>query len=69
MRQVNEGMRGIANRERNVYYIDVATPMLRSDGRVRTDLFVADDLHMNQAGYDIWRNVVVPLVKQVEAGQ
>jgi len=69
MRQVNEGMWGIANRERNVYYIDVATPMLRSDGRVRTDLFVADDLHMNQAGYDIWRNVVVPLVKQVEAGQ
>jgi lysophospholipase L1-like esterase len=43
-----------------VEFIDVATPMLRADGRPRPELFVDDRLHMNGAGYALWREVVAP---------
>ena len=52
----------MANKDALITYIDVATPMLNEDGSIRDDLFVSDKLHMNQKGYDIWRNVVAPVM-------
>lgn len=62
MLQVNAGLQRLAGANDNVHYIDVATPMMKDDGNVREDLFVQDGLHMNQKGYDIWRNVVAPVL-------
>lgn len=39
-------------------FIDIVSPMLNESGEPRPDIFVADNLHMNDAGYDIWRKVV-----------
>ena len=39
-------------------YIDVWTPMLDQRGRPAAHIFVADSLHMNEKGYEIWREVV-----------
>ena len=47
-------------RDERLVYIDIATPMLGDDGEPRPEIFVADNLHMNGAGYDIWRDVVRP---------
>ncbi len=44
----------------NAVFIDVFTPMLDAKGAVRTDLFVADNLHMNPTGYAIWTRAVGP---------
>lgn len=41
-----------------VYYIDIANPMLGADGQPRPELFGPDRLHMNRAGYMLWRTVV-----------
>lgn len=41
-------------------FIDVWTPMLGEDGLPSRDLYVADQLHMNAAGYVMWREVVGP---------
>ncbi len=62
MRDVNTGMNALARESDNVFFIDVATPMLKTDGSVRDDLFVSDQLHMNQRGYDLWRNAVAPVL-------
>lgn len=44
--------------------IDVFTAMLGPDGRPKPDIFLKDNLHMNERGYAIWREVVRPyLVK------
>lgn len=43
---------------KNVLYADVWTPMLDSAGEVRKDLFIEDNLHMNQLGYSIWATVI-----------
>jgi lysophospholipase L1-like esterase len=32
--------------------------MLGDDGKPKPDIFIADRLHMNAAGYAIWREVV-----------
>lgn len=47
-------------------YIDIATPMLDDAGEPRQDIFVKDMLHMNAAGYDIWRDVVRPVLLAAE---
>ena len=69
MVEVNQGIQAISKSKENVFYIDVATPMLSSDGTRNPDLYVSDGLHMSQAGYDIWRDVVVSFVKRQEADQ
>ncbi len=44
---------------RNGYdFIDVWTPMLGEDGTPSRDIYVDDQLHMNAAGYAMWREIV-----------
>lgn len=45
-------------------YIDVWTPMMGEDGTPSRDIYVADQLHMNAAGYVIWRRVVGPYLRK-----
>jgi lysophospholipase L1-like esterase len=40
--------------KKNVKYADVWKPMLKKNGEVREDLFLKDNLHMNEKGYTIW---------------
>ncbi|MGH8025492.1 MAG: SGNH/GDSL hydrolase family protein [Pseudoxanthomonas sp.] len=44
----------------HVDYIDVFTAMLDANGQPRGELFGADRLHMNRAGYELWRQKVAP---------
>ena len=41
-------------------FIDVWAPMLGEDGMPRTELFLKDQLHMNESGYEIWNKLVEP---------
>ncbi|WP_280151420.1 GDSL-type esterase/lipase family protein [Piscinibacter sp. XHJ-5] len=41
-----------------VDYIDVYSRMLDADGRPRDELFIADKLHLNAAGYALWHSVI-----------
>ena len=41
-------------------YIDVYHPMLDRAGKPRKELFLNDDLHMNEKGYKIWRDAIRP---------
>ena len=45
-------------------YIDVATPMLDANGEVKKDIFVDDDLHLNEKGYRIWTAAVKSVLMQ-----
>jgi lysophospholipase L1-like esterase len=39
-------------------YVDVFTPMLDAKGAPRADLFAPDALHMNDAGYALWQQLI-----------
>ncbi len=51
-------------KEANTKYVDVYSLMLTKDGKLRPELFVEDMLHMNAAGYAIWRKAVEPHLLQ-----
>ncbi|SMB87014.1 lipolytic protein G-D-S-L family [Hymenobacter roseosalivarius DSM 11622] len=47
---------------KQVRFVDVGTPMLGTDGKPRPELFREDGLHMTRAGYEIWTQVVAPVL-------
>ncbi len=66
MQAVNAALKARAESHPRVTYIDVASPMLNEAGTPREDIFVADGLHMNAKGYDLWRDAVRPIVMAQE---
>lgn len=44
-------------------FIDVCTPMLGDDGLPSRDIYQPDKLHMNAAGYALWKQVVGPYLR------
>jgi lysophospholipase L1-like esterase len=65
--EVSAGYKAIAESDPLVYYVDVATPFLSDDGTVRTDIFVSDDLHLNDLGNEIWGATIKTSLMPVEA--
>ena len=63
VREANRLIKNFIEHDRRLDYIDVFTPMLGGDGRPRAELFVEDRLHMNEAGYSLWRSVVAPFLR------
>jgi lysophospholipase L1-like esterase len=61
--QANALVKAEAARLHEVEFIDVASPMLGADGQPRPELFIEDRLHMNRAGYELWRGVVAPYLR------
>lgn len=66
MQAFNVMLQALCQQDKRLTYVDVATPMLK-DGEPLPHIFVGDDLHMNAAGYDIWRDAVRPVLLEGEA--
>ena len=64
---LNARYQQVAAADPQVHYIDVATPFLNADGSVMTDIFVDDNLHLNEKGYDIWAASVREVLMAHEA--
>jgi lysophospholipase L1-like esterase len=58
--RANRLVREFIQAEENLAYIDVYHPMLSPEGQPRPELFVSDQLHLNEKGYALWRSVVGP---------
>jgi lysophospholipase L1-like esterase len=63
MRATNRRIAALARSDKQVDFIDVFTPMLGEDGQPRPDLFLADNLHLNSKGYQLWRSIIRPRLK------
>ena len=60
MTEANAKIRAYAAAHPHLAYIDVASGMLDAKGQPRAELFGPDMLHMNRAGYDLWRGIIAP---------
>lgn len=56
---VNRMVKEYAAKTPGLGYIDIVPVMLGADGKPRPELFLADTLHMNRAGYELW----IPILK------
>lgn len=66
--EANSRLKAWCDSEKNVTYIDVASPMLDETGKARPELFLKDRLHMNREGYDLWLKAVKPHLTNLVTG-
>jgi len=60
----NRLIQEFAGTDPKLIYVDVFTPMLGTDGQPREEFFVADRLHLNEAGYKLWAGIVKPVLEK-----
>jgi lysophospholipase L1-like esterase len=58
--EANSLLKSEVSAGKNESFVDVWTPMLGSDGMPQPDLFLKDNLHMNETGYTIWNDLIEP---------
>ncbi|MBW3600931.1 MAG: hypothetical protein KY475_27155 [Planctomycetes bacterium] len=64
MREANERIAKIAESDERLEFVDIATPMLGANGRPRPELFLDDGLHLNEKGYEVWKDRLSPVLDQ-----
>ncbi len=63
MKRANELIEALCSHVDNLEYLDVASAMLKDDGTVRGDLFLEDNLHLNEQGYRLWTSIIKPRIE------
>jgi len=58
--QLNNLVIGFNHQDERLLYADIYTPMLGKDGNPRPELFVEDNLHINDEGYKLWTSILQP---------
>ncbi len=66
-RRANELLAASCAGDPRLTFIDVATPMLGADGQPKPEFYLKDQLHLTDAGYDLWRAIVQPVLAEREA--
>ncbi len=64
---VSARYKALAAKDPLVYYVDVASPFLQADGKVMSDIFVDDNLHLNPMGNLIWGSAIRAALMPQEA--
>jgi lysophospholipase L1-like esterase len=64
MKQANTLIEAFIKTDPRLGYIDTRTRMTAADGGPRPELLRADNLHMNDAGYAIWNEIVGAVVRE-----
>ena len=62
MKRTNELIEAVCAGKPWLHYVDVATVILGKDGKPRLDLFIADQLHLSDKGYEAWTTILKPLL-------
>ena len=64
MRKANRLIKNHAGLHPNVFFADIDRPMIGEDLKPRRELFLADELHLNDRGYQVWYDVLAPLLRK-----
>jgi lysophospholipase L1-like esterase len=60
MVKANQLIRNYLSTKKKTSFIDVYHKMFNKDRTVMKDIFIEDDLHMNEKGYHIWQKIIQP---------
>lgn len=63
-KKTNALIEEFANANKNLLFVDVASPLLGADGKPRADLLKSDGLHLNEEGYKIWTSILTPILME-----
>lgn len=62
--ETNRLIKKFLRKQSRTKFINVHDAMLNADGSVMTDIFIGDNLHMNEKGYAIWQKIIKPFLKR-----
>ncbi len=65
MNEVNTMIRSYNDKNDQLFYVDLAQPLLKTDGRPNDALFLNDRLHLNEEGYKAWTQVLEPVLEKL----
>ena len=60
--QLNSQLAIYASKTPNTGFVNVWAPALDENGEVKKDIFLEDNLHMNEKGYAIWTKAIKPFL-------
>jgi len=63
VKEVNGLIESYLKTQKRTDYIDITKVMNDANGKVRTDIFLDDMLHMKPEGYRLWTKVMAPYLK------
>ncbi len=58
IKKANELVKEWCEHKRNTYFIDTDTAFLNANGEPREELFIRDQLHLNEEGYKVWTRII-----------
>lgn len=65
MNKANDLVRDLCDKDDRLFFGDLATPLLDSEGKPDDQLFLADRLHLSPNGYAVWNETLRPILSQV----
>ena len=54
----------INTKGKKIKFLDTYSLMMVNDTEIMSHIFLKDSLHMNRAGYDIWKKAIEPMLKK-----
>ncbi len=63
MKEANQLIAEMLKDIKRTAFINTADAMYTPDGKIMTDIFLKDNLHMNAKGYVIWQKIMEPYLK------
>lgn len=63
VRRYNELLEDLCGQESSREFVDVTTVMWDLQGRTRMDLFLEDGIHLSDRGYEVWTEIVAPILQ------
>jgi lysophospholipase L1-like esterase len=62
--QSNKLIEAFVTKQHHAKFINVFDAMLNKDGTIMQEIFLQDNLHMNEKGYTIWQKIIEPYLKK-----
>ena len=62
-RELNSLIQTVVKEQKGLYYLDMHNPFFNADGSLMQDIFVADKLHLNEKGYQIFADQIKNFIK------
>ena len=64
MVEANQLIKSFLKKQRFATFVNIYDAMLNADGSLKPELYVSDQLHMNEKGYAIWQKILLPVLKR-----
>ena len=62
--EANKQVKAFLDKQRFATFVNVYDAMLNTDGSLKPEIYVSDQLHMNEKGYAIWQKILLPVLKR-----